>query len=62
VPIDGVVKNTIVVTGGVGEIEFASNRDRPGELRLDFDPRGQDIEVRHDATVFPSVAFPAEPC
>jgi len=40
------------------EIEFSSDLDERGDLRLDFDPRGQDIEIRHDATVLLHVAFP----
>jgi hypothetical protein len=41
-----------------GQIEFDDEPDQPGELLLDFDPRGQLIEIRQDTTVFLSVTLP----
>lgn len=47
------------VAGDVeGEIEFDNDPDEPGELLLDFDPRGALIEVRQGATVFLTVTLP----
>ena len=57
--VGGVPRGTITVAiASKGEIEFSSDLDERGVLRLDFDPRGQDIEIRHDATVLLHVAFP----
>ncbi|GAB4174476.1 MAG: hypothetical protein Kow0020_09990 [Wenzhouxiangellaceae bacterium] len=55
--VGGAAKGTITVTDGEGEIEF---RDPPeaGKLPLDFDPRGQSVEVREGATVVFHVDFP----
>lgn len=42
--------NVVVVPGGTeGEIEFDTNLDEIGELPLDFDPRGQTVEVLNAA-------------
>ena len=61
--VGGVPRGTITVfiasnRKAKDEIEFSSDLDERGDLRLDFDPRGQDIEIRHDATVLLHVAFP----
>src|SRR5262249_16886870 len=48
--IDGVVKGTLVVSGGVGEIEFESGSDDGGHA-LDFDPLGPLVQVRHATTI-----------
>jgi len=51
---------TVTDTGGEteGEIEFDTEPDDPGELLLDFDPRGELIEIKQGGTVFLSRAFP----
>lgn len=54
----GSIAVTIVNSEEFGEIEFDNEPDRPGELLLDFDPRGQLVEVRQGATVFLSVTMP----
>ena len=41
-----------------GEIEFDTDPDDPGELLLDFDPRGELIEIEQGGTVFLSRTFP----
>ena len=41
-----------------GEIEFDTDPDDPGEVLLDFDPRGQLIEVSQGGTVDLSRTFP----
>ncbi|MGB5717658.1 MAG: hypothetical protein WBN81_11255 [Gammaproteobacteria bacterium] len=41
-----------------GEIEFDTDPDEPGEVLLDFDPRGQLIEVRQGGTTYLSRTFP----
>jgi len=60
--VGGMVRGTIDVAdiaGDIeGEIEFDGEPDEPGELLLDFDPRGQLIEVRQGATVFLTVTLP----
>jgi hypothetical protein len=61
--VGGVLRGTITVAiasnrKAKGEIEFASDPDEENELRLDFDPRGQGIEIRHDGTLLLSVTFP----
>jgi len=47
-----------------GEVHFDTVPDEPGELPLDFDPRGQPLEVRRPMTPPPAVyleaAFPTE--
>ena len=56
VRIGGVVKGTLtVVDDGFrtkGELEFDDEADDPGEVKLDFDPNGQTIEIVQGATVF----------
>jgi len=42
-----------------GEIEFDSDPDQPGEVLLDFDPRGELIEIEQGGTIFLSRDFPA---
>ncbi len=51
---------TVTNTGGEteGEIEFDTEPDDPGEILLDFDPRGKIIEIEQGGTVFLSRAFP----
>ncbi len=51
---------TVTDTGGEteGEIEFDTEPDDPGEILLDFDPRGKIIEIEQGGTVFLSRAFP----
>ncbi len=62
--VNGVVEaqiEVVAVDGGTeGEVEF---RDPPeaGKLPLNFDPRGQLIEVEQDGVVYLMVDFPAEP-
>ena len=55
--VGGSQRGTISVTGGEGEIEFR-NPVEPGKILLDFDPRGQNIEVREGSTVIFTAAFP----
>jgi hypothetical protein len=61
--VDGVNRGTIEVelVGGelVGELEFDTDPDEPGEVLLDFDPRGLTLELRRDGTTYLSRAFPA---
>ncbi len=61
--VGGVPRGTVTVTAvlgeHVGEIEFASSPDQPGELLLDFDPRGQLLEVKQGMTLFLSVTLPS---
>ena len=55
----GILRGTIMVGGkGEGEIEFDTDPDEPGEVLLDFDPRGQLIEVRQGGTTYLSRTFP----
>lgn len=60
--VGGVVRGTITVqlvsAEAVGEIEFDNEPDQPGELLLNFDPRGQLVEVSQGATLFLSVTMP----
>ena len=63
VVVGGIVRGTLTVAdlgGGVfeGELELDNEPDQPGELLLDFDPRGLLVEVRQGATVFLSVTMP----
>ncbi len=63
VVVGGIVRGTLTVVdlgGGVieGDLEFDNEPDQPGELLLDFDPRGLVVEVRQGATVFLSVTMP----
>ena len=41
-----------------GEIEFDTDPDEPGEVLLDFDPRGQLVEVRQGGVTYLSREFP----
>jgi hypothetical protein len=59
--VGGVVRGTIVVVPVGGELEFDTDPDEPGELQLDFDPRGETIEVRRNGTTYLSREFPAAP-
>lgn len=61
--VGGIVRGSIdmVDVGGgdtEGQIEFDDDPDQPGELLLDFDPRGQLVEVRQGTTVYLSLAMP----
>jgi hypothetical protein len=61
--VGGIVRGSIemVDVGGgdtEGQIEFDDDPDEPGELLLDFDPRGQLIEVRQGTTVYLSLGMP----
>jgi hypothetical protein len=60
--VGGITRGTINVQlangEAVGHIEFDTEPDQPGELLLDFDPRGQFVEVGQGATVFLSVTAP----
>jgi hypothetical protein len=61
VVVAGAVRGTIsVVDDGFevqGEIEFDTDPDDPHEVLLDFDPRGQTLEVVQGASVFFSTEF-----
>jgi hypothetical protein len=50
--VGSIVRGTIVVTLGKGEIEFDSEADDAGEILLDFDPRGETIDVVQAGTAF----------
>ena len=60
--VGGIVRGSILVVDDAGdiegEIEFDDDPDQPGELLLDFDPRGQLIEVRQGASVFLTITLP----
>ena len=61
--VGGVVRGTIDVADigagdTEGDIEFDNDPDQPGEILLDFDPRGELVEVRQAGTVFLSVTMP----
>ena len=56
--IEGVIPVTIRQDGSIeGELEFR-NPVEPGKILLDFDPRGQVIEVLDGATVILETTFP----
>ena len=60
--IGGQIVGTIQVTmrqdGSIeGELEFR-NPVEPGKISLDFDPRGQSIEVLDGSTVILEMSFP----
>lgn len=62
--VGGIVRGGIdVVDIGAGDtegsIDFDNDPDDPGEILLDFDPRGETIEVRQGATVFLTVTMPS---
>lgn len=60
--VGGVVRGTITVqmVGGepVGHIEFDTDPDKPGELLLNFDPRGKLVEVRQGGITYLTVTMP----
>jgi hypothetical protein len=61
--VGGILRGSIDVAdigGGAteGEIEFDNEPDEPGELLIDFDPRGQLVEVRQGSTVYLDVTMP----
>lgn len=55
--VGGSQRGTISVADGEGEIEFRDPVE-PGKVLLDFDPRGQTIEVREGSTVIFTAVFP----
>jgi len=63
VVVGGVTRGSISVAdvGGEleGDVEFDTDPDQPGEILLDFDPRGQLVEIVQSATVFLDRVFPA---
>jgi hypothetical protein len=54
----GIIEVIAVDGGTEGEIEFETPVDDDDELPLDFDPRGELIEIREGTTVLFSGAFP----
>ena len=53
--------DVIEVDGGTrGEVDFRTPSDDPEDLPLEFDPRGQLIEIEQAGVVFLSVDFPLE--
>jgi hypothetical protein len=54
----GIIEVIAVDGGTEGEIEFETPLDDDDELPLDFDPRGELIEIREGTTVLFSGAFP----
>jgi len=54
--IRGMLPVRSVVPGGMGELRFDSHPDEPDELLLDFDPRGQPIELRRRISI-PSTLY-----
>jgi hypothetical protein len=55
--VGGVSRGTLQVAAGQGELEF-SDPVESGKLLLDFDPRGQDVEVFDGGTLILERAFP----
>jgi len=55
--VGGVARGTITVVAGNGELEF-SDPVEPGKTLLEFDPRGQLVEVLSGATVILERSFP----
>lgn len=55
--VGGIDEGTIVVTQNEGELEF-DTQAKNDKLPLNFDPRGQLIEVLQDGTVILQVVFP----
>ena len=55
--VGGITRGTIQVSGGEGELEFRDPVE-PGKLPLDFDPRGQSVQVQENGTVILSAQFP----
>ncbi len=49
--VDGTVRGTVDVPASFGETEFANPTDDPGELLLDFDPRGAVVDIALGSTV-----------
>ncbi|MCC6849124.1 MAG: hypothetical protein IT294_11545 [Deltaproteobacteria bacterium] len=49
--VGGVVRGTITVVGGQGDIEFSNGGDDPDELPLDFDPLGAVVQVMQGSAV-----------
>jgi len=54
----GMMVVELVLGEPVGHIEFETSPSQPGQLLLDFDPRGQLVEVKQGATLFLSVTMP----
>jgi hypothetical protein len=55
--VGGVSRGTIAVSAGEGELEFKDPVE-PGKVLLDFDPRGQAVEVFDGGTLVLERAFP----
>jgi hypothetical protein len=55
----GTITVALVLGEAVGELEFDTDPDQPGEVLLTFDPRGQNVEIAQGGTVFLSVSYPA---
>jgi hypothetical protein len=55
--VGGTARATIVVSGGRGEVKF-NNPPRAGRLPLDFDPRGQRIDVTRNGATYLTAQFP----
>jgi hypothetical protein len=55
--VGGVSRGTLQVVAGNGELEFRDPVE-PGKILLDFDPRGQDVEVFDGGTLILQRAFP----
>jgi hypothetical protein len=47
----GISRGTFSPIGIIAKIRFASSSDDPGVLPLDFDPRGQSLEVRRNGVI-----------
>jgi len=55
--VGGVSRGTLQVAAGQGELEF-SDPVEPGKLLLDFDPRGEAVEVFDGGTLILERPFP----
>ncbi len=53
----GSITVALVLGEAEGELEFDTNPDDPGEVLLDFDPRGELIEIEQGGTIFLSRIF-----
>ena len=55
----GTIAVTVVDGEAEGEIEFDTDPDEPGEVLLDFDPRGALIRILQTGTTFLERVFPS---
>ena len=55
--VGGVLRGTITVAAGQGEIEF-DDEPEAGELPIDFDPRGMEVRVESGGNVAFERIFP----